>query len=791
MNYYSIYLPIQTDLSQIIYSSDADIPIGARVIVNFNRQIMTGICGQSVSACELHPKVKYKPVSEIIDTSALVPDDLLKLALWISRYYRCSTGKALFAMLPSVIMPEIATHIKWIGSETFENRFQEFYNLLCDRQFHQVKAIKPAFANKPFYKLLEMAETNGLIELKRGFDSKVKPKTVNYLKQIFPPVLPALTTKQADALSILSQHPAEFPLSTVTDEISYAIIKALVQKGLLQIIPRQVENRAIIFPEYSQPKQIILTAEQNAIITQIAAGLGQHEVHLLYGITGSGKTEVYIEIIQSCLQMGKNALMLIPEIALTPQMVDRFFGAFGSTIAILHSQLTDRQRYEQWQSIRKGECRIVIGARSAVFAPLANLGVIIVDEEHEQSYKQDNVPRYNGRDMAIVRAKQAGATVILGSATPSLESWYNAQQGRYRLHRLTTRPTPQGLPEVLLLDMKEEEGTDLLSQTLRDAIEACLTNGEQVILMHNRRGFSSFVQCLKCGVLQQCPHCEISLYYHHDREEMMCHYCGYHIPSPRKCPDCGSYTFAFGAPGTQKIEQLLSMYFPTAKVLRVDSDSSRKKDTYNYMYAKMRSREIDILLGTQMISKGLDFPHVTLVGVILADISLNVPDFRSGERTFNLLTQVAGRSGRGDKPGRVIIQTWNPEHYAIAYAVQQNFKGFAAEELQYRQRLCYPPFFRLARFLFSSEDQKTLLTMLDKCFPAIDKIRQSYLAADLLLLGPSPAPLSMINNFYRHHLIIKAKDVAILSQVIQKLEKIFQLPARILLSIDIDPLSLM
>lgn len=791
--YYSILLPIHTQLEQIVYYSEFEVSIGSRVIVNFNRKSMTGICSSEVSSAALDSKIAYKSISEILDDSGFVPEELLALAAWMARYYRCSAGKAIFAMLPSVIMPEIATQVRWaaLPEHLIAPDFVPLQTVLADAMFHNVKDIKAACKTQAFYKTLEQAEGQGLITVKRGFDDKVKPKTVNYLHIMHPTELPSLTVKQATAWEIICSFKAEFPLSAVTDTISYALIKALVAKGMLRIQARQEEHRAMIFPDYTEPKKIILTSAQQEIISSIISSADRPRVHLVYGITGSGKTEVYIEVIKHHLVQGSNALMLIPEIALTPQMVDRFYGAFGEGIAILHSQLTERQRFEQWQNIKNGKCRIVIGARSAVFAPLERIGCIIVDEEHEQSYKQENNPRYNGRDVAIVRGRMQNATVILGTATPSLESWNNALQGRFELHTLDSRPTPQGLPEVHLIDMLEEQNPDLLSETLRECITECLEKHEQIILMQNRRGFASFVQCMKCGDLQQCPQCEISLYYHHDKEELLCHYCGYHLPIPRKCPACSSYTFSYGAPGTQKIEQLLQTYFPTARILRLDSDSSQRKNTYNNMYEKMRKHEIDILLGTQMISKGLDFPGVTLVGVILADISLNVPDFRAAERTFNLLTQVAGRSGRGDKAGKVIIQTWNPSHYAIAHAVKHDFQSFAAEEMSYRQRLFYPPFARLARFIFSSEDAAKLRAALDKCYAAIDKIRSHYAATELIILGPTPAPLSKLNNLYRYHLILKAKDAATLSTVLEELEQLFKFPSAISVAIDVDPLSLM
>jgi primosomal protein N' (replication factor Y) len=791
MKYYSIYLPIQTDLEDIVYMSESSIPRGTRVIVSFNRKVITGICNREVPAHEIKQSVSYKPVIEVLDNDSILPEIHLSLAEWMSRYYRCSVGKALFAMLPSVVIPEINAKLNWLGNANPPREFASLYQALSDGKQHTLADIRKAMGSEPFYKTVENAEILGLVELKRSYDSKVKPKTLNYIKvkQVSP--LPDLTVKQASAWQLISAKESEFPLSAITDEVTYSIIKALAAKGLLEIIPRLSEHRAVIFPEHRSRKELTLTKEQTGIIESITSQSANPTVHLIYGITGSGKTEVYIEVIRHYLQKGQNIIMLIPEIALTPQMVDRFLGAFGSMLAILHSQLTERQRFEQWQQIRKGNCRIVIGARSAVFAPLTNVGLIIVDEEHEQSYKQDNVPRYHGRDLAIVRARLEQAAVILGSATPSLESWSNAESGKYQKHMLLSRPTPQGLPEVQLLDMREEEEVDLLSQTLRDAIQNCLDKGEQVMLLQNRRGFASFVQCKNCGGLQQCPNCEISLYYHHDKDEMICHYCGYHTPIPRKCPACNSYTFAFGAPGTQKIEQLLRVYFPKAKILRLDSDSSHRKDAYSYMYDKMHSREIDILLGTQMISKGLDFPNVTLVGVVLADISLNVPDFRAAERTFNLLTQVAGRSGRGEQPGRVIIQTWNPEHYAIRYATAQDYINFAKEELNYRQRLFYPPFFRLGRMVFTGSDEKKLLALADKYYKPLEKLKLKYGAEKLLILGPSPAPLSKINKLYRYHIICKAADAETLSKAMGELETIIKLPSSISIAIDIDPVTLM
>lgn len=791
MKYYSILLPVSTLLPDIVYSSDSDITNGARVIVSFNRRIITGICDCEYDSNLLKPKVRYKKVIEILDTNSILPLSLLDLAKWMSKYYKCSLCKTVFSMLPSVVMPEIASQIRWIYEKETPDEFIQLYFLLTDNKFHQIKDLRKSFNNKPFYKLMEQAEKEGVIEVKREYDNKIKPKTENYIRVKDNEGVTDLTPKQSAAWQLIKSLGNEFALKSITEEISYSIIKALVKKTLIEIVPRQVDQKAVIFPEQKTIKNIILSPEQKNVIQSVLDCYHEPKVHLIYGITGSGKTEVYIEVIKFYLNQGQNVIMLIPEIALTPQMVDRFYSAFDSMIAILHSHLTERQRFEQWLDIKNGKCHIVIGARSAIFAPMQNIGLIIIDEEHESSYKQENTPRYNGRDVAIVRAKMAKAAVILGSATPSLESWNNADQGRFQKHILSKRPTPQGLPDVQLIDLRDEQDFELLSYTLRTEIQNCLDNKEQVILLQNRRGYASFVQCKNCGILEKCPNCEISYYYHYDKDELLCHYCGYHLPIPRKCSACGSYTFSFGAPGTQKIEQLLKIYFPSAMILRLDSDSAARKDAYTLMYDKMHRHDIDILLGTQMISKGLDFPNVTLVGVILADISLSIPDFRAAERTFNILTQVAGRSGRGEKPGKVIIQTWNPEHYAIKYACQQDYDSFAEEELQYRKRLNYPPFYRLGRFIFTAKDEKRLRSELNRYHTSLEKLNETYGSPPLYILGPGPAPIVKLNNLYRYHLICKAIDAETLSKAITDIDKILKLHSSISVVIDIDPISLM
>jgi primosomal protein N' (replication factor Y) len=415
-----------------------------------------------------------------------------------------------------------------------------------------------------------------------------------------------------------------------------------------------------------------------------------------------------------------------------------------------------------------------------------------VDEEHETTYKQDNTPRYNGRDVAIVRAQMSKAVVVLGSATPSLESWYNAQEGKYQLLQLTRRPSNIKLPSVRIINIcKEKDQKSLISGLLREKIVQKMEAKEQMILFQNRRGHSSFVQCISCGKLFTCKSCEISLNFHSQFQQLICHYCGSTINMPRTCPDCGSYLFQFGAAGTQQVEKQLHILFPTARVLRMDSDSARKKDSYDSMYDRMRNGNVDILLGTQMIAKGLDFANVTLVGVVLADISLNIPDFRAAERTFQLLTQVAGRSGRGDKPGEVIIQTYNPEHYAIKHATKQDYVSFAEKELILRKALKYPPYYRFARFLFTHKNDKFLKEQVMKNTAIIEKLQNSNNEKKLQILGPTPAPMIKLQNKFRYHLIIKADSVQLLSKTVNYLKKKLKLSSTIKISIDIDPYNLM
>jgi primosomal protein N' (replication factor Y) len=789
MRYYVIHLPFGLN-KELVYSSQTAIAEGARVLVSLSSKLCMGICGKE-SQRDSSQKINYKSVEEVLDSSGILPPELLKLADWMADYYRCSVGKALFAMLPARMQPDLDATVKWIG-ETVPDEYSKLYNAMKGTESIKLTQLRKLLPGYPLYRTIEAAEEQLLIQQERKLNHRDKPKVANYIVRTGLEFdADTLPLRQREAWELIRAELHAFPMANISSVVTYATLKAMVKKDIIRIEARPCDPETMLYDSVASPKEIELNAAQKQAVADIATGYDKFDVNLLFGITGSGKTEVYIEVIRRYLNCGRSVIFLIPEIALTPQMVERFQGSFGNTLAIQHSQLSEKDRFRQWQMIVRGEKKIIIGARSAVFAPVANLGLIVIDEEHEGTYKQDSVPRYHGRDVAIVRAKLHNAQVILGSATPALESWQNALSGKYKLLKLEARPLDYSLPEVKIVDLRDEYELDMISPTLLDAIDQRLQKGEQVILFQNRRGYSSFMQCLKCGKLVTCSQCEISMAYHRDKEEMQCHYCGSSHPSPRKCPDCGSYSFAYGAPGTQKLEQNLRVMFPEARILRMDSDSARKRDTYKSMYNRMKKREVDILLGTQMISKGLDFPEVTLVGIVMADISLNVPDFRAAERTFQLLTQVAGRSGRGDKAGEVIIQTYNPEHYAIQAASRQDFPGFVAEEMEHRKKLYYPPFYRLARIVFQCPDLDVLRQEVRNMEEAKQSLLKSFKVPELLLLGPSPAPFSKISNYFRYHLIFKGVNTQTIGKALTLFHELYKCPNAVSYYADVDPVSLM
>ena len=559
------------------------------------------------------------------------------------------------------------------------------------------------------------------------------------------------------------------------------------------IIPKGVKKRDIKVKrgEYTTNAVDVLklTEEQSGVLNELKGAVEKSELstYLLHGVTGSGKTEVYLRIIKKSLDMDKGAILLVPEISLTPQTVKYFERRFGDTLAVLHSRLTRAERINEWYRIINGEKKIVIGARSAIFAPLKRIGVIIVDEEHETSYKSDDTPRYNAKSIAYFRAKMHNAVLVLGSATPSVESYYLAKSKKFKLLELTTRVLNQNLPKTKITDLRKTKNKSFLSNQLYKAIEVRLRNNEQVILFLNRRGYSPFVFCENCGYVMKCKNCDISLTYHRDKKKLVCHYCGYTVDPPDLCPNCGSEKISFSGFGTEKIEKILNDVFPGAVIVRMDTDTIKKRKALSNILNAFAKRQIDILIGTQIVTKGLHFPNVTLVGVLNADIALNFPDFRAAERTFDLITQVAGRAGRGDKNGEVIIQTYNPSHYAIQTAKNHDYLTFFSQEVKYRQALNYPPFCRIVRLVFRGKMQEKLF---NTAYMAVDIIQKK--ANDkVIIMGPSVCPLAKIKQNYRVHVIIKTEGILTLNSVLFELNSWAKKISGVYMEIDIDPISML
>ncbi|HXT39789.1 MAG TPA: primosomal protein N' [Candidatus Angelobacter sp.] len=722
---------------------EGGVEVGTRVKVPFGpRQVMgcvTALVGES-------PHTNLRPILKTVGKQALVTPKILKLARWIADYYCCATEVALKSVLPEAVRKEEA-----------------------------------GWRERLFVRLLPLSGE-----------------------------LPKLTKRQQEVWNVIEEW-REMPLQELLElaDTTAETVRRLEDKGLVHVGPR-ISERDPYAREHILPTQTLkLNADQAAALQQIKAALDdrqpstinhQPSTFLLHGVTGSGKTEVYLQAIAHCLQQGKGAIVLVPEISLTPQTVERFKARFCSgplqtLAAVLHSHLSAGERHDEWHKIRQGRAKIVIGARSAIFAPVDPLGLIIVDEEHEHSYKQEEAPRYHARDVAVVRGQMEDAVVVLGSATPSLESYHNVKKGKYALLELPQRADDKKMPLVRVIDMRQEarkeKGTPIFSRKLKEEITQRLERKEQVMLFLNRRGYATSLQCPKCGYVAECPNCSVALTYHRSRQKICCHICAHEAPAPAVCPNdkCRNPAIRYAGLGTEKVEDTLAKLFPHARVRRMDSDTLKRKEDYRRILGDFRTGKIDILVGTQMIAKGLHFPNVTLVGIIYADLSLHQPDFRAGERTFQLLTQVAGRAGRGDVEGEVVVQAFTPFHPAIQYARRHDFTGFYEQEIEFRGQLKYPPLTRAALLTLRGRNEQKVKFSAEHLRKQLDRELSQF--KELVLAGPAPAPLLRAETYYRYQVMLRTRQMSRLSQSLGKLLETLALPEDVSLTVDVDPVNLL
>jgi primosomal protein N' (replication factor Y) len=764
-------------IGQVQVGSRVQVPFGPRKIYG----CVTALAGESAHA-------RLKPIYKIIGAQTLVTLKVLKLARWIADYYCCAPEIALKAVLPEAVRKreegwkkQLMVRALSVSGEfpKLPKRQQEVWNIIEERR------------ELPLAELIELTES-----------------TTTTIRRLEDRGLVEITSEIAERDPYAREHilPTQpLPLNPAQQKALEKIKSRMSEAGSQQL-------------EAASP-----TADYRPLTS----------VFLLHGVTGSGKTEVYLQAIAQTLEQGKGAIVLVPEISLTPQTVERFKARFTSgrwqtLVAVLHSHLSAGERHDEWHKIRQGRARIVIGARSAIFAPVEPLGLIIVDEEHEHTYKQEEAPRYQARDVAIMRGRMENAVVLLGSATPSLESYYNCRQGKYTLLELPERVDNQKMPRVRVVDMRQaahkEKGPPIFSPQLREAIHQRLERGEQTILFLNRRGYSTALQCPKCGFVANCPNCSLALTYHRPEQKLRCHICGHREPAPFVCPNpkCKNPAIRFAGTGTQKVEETLAKLFPHARVRRMDADTMKRKDDYRKTLGDFRAGKTDILVGTQMIAKGLHFPNVTLVGIIYADLALHQPDFRASERTFQLLTQVAGRAGRGDVEGEVFVQAFTPLHPAIQYARRHDFTGFYEQEIEFREQLKYPPASRAAlltlkgrnedKVRFSAEHLKRELEKLISIEAAEASPRASIASQsaptdagdhetgapattttsfkDLIICGPAPAPLLRAEQFYRYQIMLRTRAMSRLSHALAGIIATFVLPDDVVFAVDIDPVDL-
>lgn len=777
---------------QVPEQLEHQIQTGMRVVVPFgngSRQVqgfVVGLDDQTAYDGEL------KSIISILDLNPVLNQELLTMSQWLADSCYAFRISCMHTMLPNVMKTKTHRRLKIIDELDETDLFELFHGQ------DEIDFEPENMPDEIVSRLLKL-KRNQQIEVVYSLTDQAKSKFATGIKPLLSferleeerTSLRKTAKAQSELLSYLqSMIGSEIKLSEAREQtgLSNAIFSTGEKKGWLEKI--QIETFRTPKALLNDAKKPIpeLTADQQTAVDAICDSIQSTDpqTFLLQGVTGSGKTEVYLRSIAETLANNQTALMLVPEISLTPQMVTRVKSRFGDLVAVLHSGLSNGERYDEWRRIERGEAKVVVGARSASFAPLENIGLIIMDEEHESSYKQDETPRYHARNVAKWRSDYYGATVVLGSATPSLESRARAQKGVYQHLLLPERINQQPLPAVQVVDMRQElrkHAESNFSTELLDEIQIRMSRGEQSILMLNRRGYSSFIMCRDCGFVLQCPNCDISLTLHMDTHTMKCHYCGHEEPIPKICPNCQSHKIRYYGTGTQKVQEELQAIIPDAKILRMDVDTTRRKGMHEKLLNSFGNQEADILIGTQMIAKGLDFPNVTLVGVLNADTALGLPDFRSSERTFQLLTQVSGRAGRADKTGSVIVQTFNPDHYAIKLAQHHDYEHFFQMEMNIRHRGKYPPYFYTLQISVSHEEEAQAA----KAIMNIDQFLKPNLDKNSIVLGPTPKSIARMNRKYYYQLVIKYKQDTRLHQLLTQMMDQIQKQSRHGVQISIDP----
>jgi primosomal protein N' (replication factor Y) len=803
-------LPIH---STFTYRVEGPVPqSGCRVLVPFRREERIGwVVGPGSEAVE-----RVKPVLDVLDASPTVPTDLLDLCRWMATYYVAPLGIVLRAVLPSVMCDVSTEYVQLVAPapEDLRPRERRVFEWLREQPRPQrVRALRKALNMGSIWPEVRSLSARGVLT-----HETVPPPAPSVKTRRVVRITHHLETlaerdeafgragRQRDAYAFLEAAGSAADLSRLTgaEGFSRGVIAGLEEKGLVELVDEEEFRDPFLETPAAVPPDLTPTADQRSVLEVLLAGLDadRPDPFLLQGVTGSGKTLVYIELLREALARGRSAIVLVPEISLTPQTVSRFRAHFGDLVAVLHSGLSDGERYDAWRSLARGDRRIAVGARSALFAPVRDLGVIVVDEEHDGSYKQSDAPRYHARDLAVVRAHAHGAVCVLGSATPSLESWHNARRNKFRRLLLPNRVGGGRLPQVQVVDLRRSEpreersrpgrGGGVLSEVLVTAVDDRLARGEQVILLLNRRGYSSFVQCRECGDVEQCRNCSISLTYHRVTARIVCHHCRYDAPAPQRCPRCGSKDLSFRGLGTEQVERIAAEAFPNARIARMDVDTTGGKWAHQKILERVERGEVDILLGTQMIAKGLDFPRVTLVGAVNADVGMHLPDFRASERTFQLLSQVAGRAGRSSLGGEVFIQTSLPDHYAIRAAVAHDFEAFAERELTERARPAYPPHVRLLNAVISGVDQRLTASAAEQAAAWARARLAAPGAPDVEVVGPAPAPIERLHGRWRWHFLLRSASARGLGTLARALAEQFRLPPGDLrFALDRDPVSLL